>query len=900
MTTFASILLASPLNAQSTFNDATGDISSNISTGSGTLDIVKMEVRDNQTDVIFTMTVNGNFNDAGWGNYMIGIANQKIAGSQLGNGWARPINLNAGGANGMTHWIGSWDGGSQLWTYAVGGGGGTGGNWSGPAALTEYARAAGPQSTLTYKVSKASLGVTNGDTIIFDAYSSGGGGGDSAVDALSNPNISITSWSQSYTSTATNLTRSYTLANNALNTTQNITFSVNMNTQTSAGNFNPATDAVSVEYGTGFGQFAYLTDTDNDGTYSGVVSVSALADTSVGYRYVMEPADTALPLKRETVSRSFTMPSSSALVITPTPYFDNIEGYRDVTFSVDMTVQTTLGTFVPSSNTVEVRGQFNGWNGGAAWQLADGNGDGIYTGTFRIGGTSSQAFEYKYYATGALGYESVSNRLLNLSLNVGGNPAPAQVLTTVYFNNQSSVPQNRNVTFSVNMGFQISSGAFVPASGVVDVRGTFNGWSGGTSWQLTDTDADGIYTGTFNLVGTAGNAEQYKFWATGPTWESAPDRAFNLGASGVAQVLTPTPYFSNNSGQTRDVTFSVDMSIQQAKGLFNPSTGVVELRGIGGFGAAEAKTLTRVGTTLVYTGTYAVGGDTGTEFSYKFYSSGVTAGGFEVINPNDLFQNRAATLTASGTPQVLPLAYFSNELFYVTGTPLNAFSTTQGTASASQIVTVNGQGLTANIVATAPTGFEVSPDGSTYGISANLVPTSGTVTAALLYTRIAASAAVGSPAGNVVLASTGSQSVDVAVTGTVSAAANGYNTWLANYSLAGADTNGTADPDKDGFINNVEFAFDGDPTNGTPALMTVTPVGTNAAFRWVERNSSVTYQVQKNGNLTNTWSNATGLVISNSTNTNGVLLPSDYTRKEFIVPASGKDFYRVIATVPAQ
>ncbi|MBJ7420464.1 MAG: hypothetical protein JHD18_09310, partial [Rhodoferax sp.] len=138
------------------------------------------------------------------------------------------------------------------------------------------------------------------------------------------------------------------------------------------------------------------------------------------------------------------------------------------------------------------------------------------------------------------------------------------------------------------------------------------------------------------------------------------------------------------------------MSIQQAKGLFNPSTGVVELRGLGSFGAADAKTLTRVGTTLVYTGTYAVGGDAGTVFSYKFYSSGVTAGGYETIDPNDGYVNRTATLGASGTPQVLPLAYFSNELFYVTGTPLNAFSTTQGTASASQIVTVNGQGLTAN------------------------------------------------------------------------------------------------------------------------------------------------------------------------------------------------------------
>jgi len=766
-----------------TFNDATGDIDPTITTAGGTLDIVKMEVVDTETDVVFTMTVNGDFNNIGWGNFMLGIANQKIAGSQLGNGWGRPINLNAGGTNGMTHWIGSWVGGSQLWAYAVGGGGGTGGNWSGPGALTSYSTAAGAQSTLTYTVSKASLGVTNGDTIIFDAYSSGGGGGDSAIDALSNPNISVNSWGQIYTSTATNLTRSYTLANTALNTTQDITFSVNMTAQTAVGNFNPATDFVSVEWGIGFpaANFAYLTDTDNDGIYTGVVSVSAPANTPVPYRYVNEPGNTSLPLVRETVSRSFTMPTS-ALVITPTPYFDNIQGYRDVTFSVNMTVQTTLGTFVPASNIVEIRGPFNNWNGGAAWQLADGDGDGIYTGTFRFGGTPSQTIEYKYYATGTLGYESTSNRSFSLTFNSDGNPLPADVLTPVYFNNQDTVPQNRNVTFSVNMGFQISSGAFVPASGVVDVRGTFNGWSGGTSWQLTDVDGDGIYTGTFNLIGTEGAAQEYKFWATGPTWESVPNRTFNLGPSGVAQVLTPTPYFNNNSGQTRDVTFSVDMSIQEGKGLFNPSTGVVELRGIGGFGAAEAKTLTRVGTSLVYEGTFAVPGDDGSSFAYKFYSTGVTAGGFEVINPNDLFQNRTATLGTSGTPQTLPLAYFSNELFYVTGTPLSAFSTVQGTASTAQSVTVNGQGLTGDIIATAPTGFEVSADGTTYGPTANIVPVSGSVSAASLSVRIAASAAAGSPSGNVQMASTGSQQVNVAVSGTVTASGETFSNWSGGQS----------------------------------------------------------------------------------------------------------------------
>jgi hypothetical protein len=42
-----------------------------------------------------------------------------------------------------------------------------------------------------------------GNVIYFDAYSSGGGGGDSAVDSLANPNVSITNWGGPYTSFAT-------------------------------------------------------------------------------------------------------------------------------------------------------------------------------------------------------------------------------------------------------------------------------------------------------------------------------------------------------------------------------------------------------------------------------------------------------------------------------------------------------------------------------------------------------------------------------------------------------------------------------------------------------------------------------------------------------------------------
>lgn len=130
---------------------------------------------------------------------------------------------------------------------------------------------------------------------------------------------------------------------------------------------------------------------------------------------------------------------------------------------------------------------------------------------------------------------------------------------------------------------------------------------------------------------------------------------------------------------------------------------------------------------------------------------------------------------------------------------------------------------------------------------------------------------------------------------------NNYASWLSSYpSLTGAATNGTADPDGDGFSNNLEYAFDGNPTVGTPALMTVTTSGTNAVFNWIERKNppgGVVYAVQKSGTLTGGWSAATGLNISNSATTNGILIPADYVRREFVVPASGRDFYRVEATI---
>jgi hypothetical protein len=199
-------------------------------------------------------------------------------------------------------------------------------------------------------------------------------------------------------------------------------------------------------------------------------------------------------------------------------------------------------------------------------------------------------------------------------------------------------------------------------------------------------------------------------------------------------------------------------------------------------------------------------------------------------------------------------------------------------------VTVNGQGLTANIVASAPSGFEVSADGLTYGSTADLVPTSGTVNAATLRIRIAASAAVGSPSGNVTLASTGSQSVSVPVSGTV--AANSYNTWAGTYGLNPA-TDGApgADPDNDGFNNQLEYGFGTNPTAGNAALLSTSVSGGNMIVTWLQREDAApgSYNVVTTTDLKTGFTVDTALTsqVVDAPDQTGV--PSGYKKKKVTV-----------------
>ena len=98
----------------------------------------------------------------------------------------------------------------------------------------------------------------------------------------------------------------------------------------------------------------------------------------------------------------------------------------------------------------------------------------------------------------------------------------------------------------------------------------------------------------------------------------------------------------------------------------------------------------------------------------------------------------------------------------------------------------------------------------------------------------------------------------------------------------------------------MEFAFDGNPAVGSPALLTAVKACTNAIFNYAARKNppgGATYQVKTTTNLaTGPWTNSP-VTVSNSANQAGLNIPADYERKEFVVPATGTDFYRVEATI---
>ena len=192
-----SLTLVASLQAQTTYFDAVGDEAF----PNPHLDIASVEINNTATDILFTINLTGDPIATDWGKYMVAI-DSVGGGDPVGNGWGRPISM----PSGMDYWIGSWvdwGDGAEVYSWNT-----TSNVWD----LVDAAYGADSSdillpvkttSSVTLQTSLSSLGLGIGDTFTLDVFTSGGGGTDSAIDALSDPSTTVLNWGDPYNSTST-------------------------------------------------------------------------------------------------------------------------------------------------------------------------------------------------------------------------------------------------------------------------------------------------------------------------------------------------------------------------------------------------------------------------------------------------------------------------------------------------------------------------------------------------------------------------------------------------------------------------------------------------------------------------------------------------------------------------
>ena len=284
-----------------------------------------------------------------------------------------------------------------------------------------------------------------------------------------------------------------------------------------------------------------------------------------------------------------------------------------VTFQVDMGVQAFKGNFNVGTDNVVVRGDFQmaagdtaNWQGGM-FQLADADGDTIYTGTFNIPASfAGTNYEFKYVIAPDTWESVASNRTFTLT-------APSVTNPVVWFSNDSEYIVPIEVTNTLNFTADISDilgigvgGAFDPLQDSILVEGlTWDNFGKdlvGNRRMINNSLNAGIYTTTLTVTsGSAapngvGDSTKWKFRAYPETrfantgWETGADRWHYYVADGsVVDLPTIVPNIYPLFGPTTvdvPMEFNVNMTnaVNRWNGLpINPA----ELQFVGVKGAAS-------------------------------------------------------------------------------------------------------------------------------------------------------------------------------------------------------------------------------------------------------------------------------------------------------------------------
>jgi hypothetical protein len=337
-----------------------------------------------------------------------------------------------------------------------------------------------------------------------------------------------------------------------------------------------------------------------------------------------------------------------------------------VVFNVNMSVQNALGNFHPDSGDgVRVLGLNGDWSTGFTMvpSSADAN---IYTVTNSLP-VSGAWPNYKFVIT-----PTSSPWIWESPANFGGGnryfpvPAGGTNLPVVFFSDNTNLPSYTvQITFQLDMEIAILQGHFNFDSDYVDVFGSFNNWGNpGVGVLLTNVPGTSNYVGVLTTTALATNtlvSYKYAINGYGGTWEGnvgtngAQNRSFTV--TNLNQVLPPV-YWNNitNADISFTVGFQVDMTVEDALGLFTPGVDVVFVNGDwSSFGGSDFQ-LTQTATANLYTGAVVMSFSPGTTVNYKYSIDGGLPWENGNVGPGG-GQNRQFVLNVNTN---LPLDHFNN------------------------------------------------------------------------------------------------------------------------------------------------------------------------------------------------------------------------------------------------
>jgi hypothetical protein len=249
--------------------------------------------------------------------------------------------------------------------------------------------------------------------------------------------------------------------------TVDVTFNVDMGVKASKGQFTIGDPVKIAGNFNGWNNGAdVLTDTDGDTIYT--ITKSFTVGDTLYYKFIKRAGDW-----EDDPNREYIVPASNSSL---TVFFNNDTQYAvpstiNVTFECNMEYEIVSGRFSPATDTLSVRGNFNGWGSTSllSQSISDPN---VYEGTFALLTYEGDQFNYKFAYTGANGttWENDPNKTYTITaddINFG-----AAFISRTFNDATLLTITNSPVTikFTVNMVGAISAINLQPFPSIDDVR----------------------------------------------------------------------------------------------------------------------------------------------------------------------------------------------------------------------------------------------------------------------------------------------------------------------------------------------------------------------------------------------------------------------------------------------